>query len=102
MKHIYLTCFICLASAISGFSQTQINWQWTNAKGSTGQDDIVDLKVDNQGNSVVAGKFSGTMNFSTSPSISYTAAGIYDMFVAKLTSAGALSWARSLTGPKCF
>ncbi len=27
-----------------------------------------------------------------------SSAGIYDMFVAKLTSAGALSWARSLTG----
>ena len=55
------------------------------------------LTTDSTGNVYVAGSYQGTTTFGTSgPSL--TAAGTYDEFVAKLSSAGSVAWAKGTSG----
>ncbi len=63
-------------------------WQWASghASGSTGNSRIYAAAVDQAGNTIVAGGFSGTI---TLGSTSLTSAGGNDVFVARLNSVGA-------------
>ncbi|GAB2796836.1 hypothetical protein HNQ93_004025 [Hymenobacter luteus] len=63
-------------------------WQWASAHaaGSTGSSVIHAAAVDAAGNTVVAGRFSGTSTFG---STTLTSAGGFDVFVGRLSPAGA-------------
>ena len=72
---------------------------WTNALGSTGDDRINALTVDLAGNVVVAGSFSGTVDFDFGPElVSQVSSGGLDGFVASYDGAGAFRWARRFGG----
>ena len=79
-------------------SNSQIlNWAF-NAGGS-GRDEATFMHVDNEGNVLVTGLFSGTADFDNSASVyNLTSAGSEDIFVAKYTSAGQFIWAFRVGG----
>ena len=99
MKHIYFTAIMLFTAITIGFAQSQISWQWTMANGSTGQDDVKDFALDNAGNAVVVGKFGGPITFGGANPITITPHGIYDMYIAKVSSAGSVLWVKTPYGP---
>src|SRR3989442_13362586 len=54
---------------------------WSKRFGSTGSDSSTNVAVDGSGNVVMAGSFSGTVDFGSGP---LTSARLYDTFLAKL------------------
>ena len=72
---------------------------WAEGFGGSNYDQAEAVAVDPSGNVYVTGAFSGTVNFNPSgTAINLTAKGIYDVFVLKLTPAGATAWADSFAG----
>ena len=71
-------------------------WQWATSAGGSGPDEGAGVTVDASGNVVVIGYFaSPTITFGAT---TLTNAGGQDIFVAKLTPAGAWQWATSAGG----
>jgi hypothetical protein len=68
---------------------------WAKRLGGSGRDWDYDLAVDRSGNVYLAGNFQGPAAFGGT---TLTGAGSDDVFVAKLTSAGTVAWARQLGG----
>ncbi len=68
---------------------------WSATGGGTGSDVGNAVVVDGNGNSLVAGYFTGTATFGTNQLVS---AGVQDGFVAKYNPAGQLLWVRRLGG----
>jgi hypothetical protein len=68
---------------------------WALALGGASDDVPVDVAVDQEGNVVLVGEFTGSTNLKTTK---LTSAGTTDVFVASFTSAGDLRWAKSLGG----
>src|SRR5206468_6390959 len=63
--------------------------------GGSGDDEIYGMATDSAGNLYLAGYFQATVDFDPGPGVSnLTTTGIWDVFVAKYTSTGALVWAR--------
>jgi hypothetical protein len=69
--------------------------QWALAFGGQGDDAAAGVAVDPNGNSLVTGQFSGRF---TCGKTALTSAGGTDIFVAKVSLAGALQWCRRLGG----
>lgn len=68
-------------------------FQWARSMGSGGDDIGFDVKVDAQGNPIVVGTFEGTVDFNPgSGTTNRTSMGQEDVFVARFTSGGNLSW----------
>jgi hypothetical protein len=65
---------------------------WAESFGGTGSDMGYAVAVDAAGNIYVAGTFSGSFTFGTTP---LTSAGGVDIFLAKLSSSGTLQWVHS-------
>lgn len=61
------------------------NWLWAIQAGGIGDDRGIAIALDNAGNIHLAGYFSDTVTFGTQ---SLTSSGYYDIFAAKLDSAG--------------
>jgi hypothetical protein len=70
-------------------------WQWATGAGSIRSDYGFGVAVDGSGNVVVTGSIDGTAIFGTT---TLTNAGQEDIFVAKLTPAGAWQWATGAGG----
>jgi hypothetical protein len=68
---------------------------WAKRFGSSGSDYDYAVAVDGSGNVLLAGAFSGTVNFGGG---SLTSAGNYDLFVAKFSPTGAHLWSRRVGG----
>lgn len=67
--------------------------------GDTGMDEARDITLDSAGNVYMTGYFQGTVDFDPGPgAANLTSAGQWDMFVAKYTPDGELSWARRFGG----
>lgn len=72
------------------------NWLWATKAGGSSSDHAYGISVDNAANVYVTGSFSGTATFGTA---TLTASGnTYDIFVAKLDSAGSWIWAKKAGG----
>ena len=72
---------------------------WAERLGGGGIDAGSSIAVDGSGNVYTTGAFSGTADFDPgSGTTNLTSAGLSDVFVSKLTSAGALGWAKGLGG----
>jgi hypothetical protein len=69
------------------------NLVWVNSAGSPGYDYGRSVAVDNAGNVIVTGIFSGTVRFSALVSI--TSLGNFDVFTAKYSGDGNLLWVKS-------
>lgn len=74
---------------------------WTKTWGGSGWDGTYNIDLDAAANIYVSGLFSGTTDLdpSTTAAQNRTAAGIYDLYVTKLNSAGSWLWSRSLGKP---
>lgn len=84
--------FLCLLS--SGLMGQSLQLAWFN---QSDYFNIIDSEMDPWGNIVVAGTFSGIVDFDPGPHERIdTADGIYDMFVAKYDAYGNMLWAHSL------
>ncbi len=70
-------------------------YQWAQNFGGTGNDSATVVAVDNSGNMVVAGTFSGSISFGTT---NLTALGTTDAFVAKFDTNGVCQWVRRVGG----
>lgn len=68
---------------------------WVKDVGGVGNDHVADVKVDADGSIYMTGEFGGTM---TLGSQTYTSAGSIDVFVARLTPAGEVTWFRTAGG----
>ena len=73
----------------------QIPGPWAKRFGSTGADFGSVVAVDGSGNTDVAGRFQGTVDFGGGP---LTSAGDYDVFVAQYSSSGVHQWSRRFGG----
>jgi len=71
------------------------NWQWAKKAGGTNYDYGKSISVEANGNSYVIGYFKGTATFGAD---SLTSSGNYDVFVAKLDTAGNWQWAKQAGG----
>jgi hypothetical protein len=80
-------------------AQNPINWQWTFAAGSVGQDNVTDMVVDQAGNSIIVGKFGGPFTIATNPPTTLQPHGIYDMYIAKFNSSGNVLWVKTPYAP---
>jgi hypothetical protein len=68
--------------------------------GSSAADRVMDFTYDASGNLIVAGRFSGTINFGTTGASAMTSAGGSDIFVAKFDQVGKFQWSRRFGGAR--
>lgn len=68
---------------------------WSRIYGAAGDDNAFDMAVDVAGNLYLSGWFSGSVAFGA---VTLTARGGTDMFVAKVSPAGTVLWAKSFGG----
>jgi PKD repeat protein len=69
--------------------------KWVKQAGGTDWDEIVGVVTDEQGNSIIAGHFRGTIKFDN---ISLTSLARLDLFIAKYDAAGNVLWAKQAGG----
>lgn len=69
---------------------------WSHAYGAAGSQNGSSVAFDSQGNVVLAGTFSGTVDFGAGP---VTSAGDQDVFLLALDPSGALLWSLTFGGP---
>ena len=74
------------------------NFIWIKSIGGTEADIMRDLVLDHNGDIIVTGSFRGTVEFNTTPQVSFTSQGNRDIFIEKLDSDGNFIWAHSLLG----
>ncbi|MBU1226332.1 MAG: thrombospondin type 3 repeat-containing protein [Actinobacteria bacterium] len=71
---------------------------WAFKVGGTSNEQPPSITLDGSGNPVVAGTFGGTVDFDPGAGVVNLSGSLWEGFVAKYTTAGALSWARQLGG----
>ncbi|CAH0995711.1 hypothetical protein EMA8858_01836 [Emticicia aquatica] len=76
---------------------TSLAIQWVKSEGGTGPDIAQKVVTDASGNVFVAGTYQSTINFNGG-AIQKTSNGWSDIFVAKYTSAGLITWVNSVGG----
>ncbi len=90
MIKLSIALLIIILIPHAAFSQTLV---WGAKFGGTGTDNCSTHILDSQGNMYVAGIFSGTADFNPGSGIyNLTAVGVNDMYIAKISSGGALIW----------
>jgi hypothetical protein len=74
------------------------NYKWAKGLGSSGNtDNGLDLVVDNAGNVIVTGHFTGSVSFDPSSTVStVTSLGGMDAFIVKYDSVGTFQWVRAI------
>lgn len=72
------------------------NLQWVVRAGGAGADIANGISIDNSGNVLIAGQFSGVSTFGTTTLTSVNSS--IDIFVAKISSAGSFIWAKQGAG----
>ena len=78
---------------VSKFNSSGV-FQWALAIGSNGDDNGTSITCDPNGNVIVTGFFSGTVDIDPGPAVNiFTSSGSYDIFTCKYNSAGNLVWA---------
>jgi len=125
MKKINLLIFICFITVFvnSNFAQ---GWEWVKSEGSTSLDEAERVAVDNAGNVIVVGKFSGSYMFENTDdeglsvetdgngnilicgyfqgnasfgNLSLAGTSTPDIFVAKYNASGTIQWINGASGP---
>lgn len=75
------------------------NFNWVKTIGASSDQEGVDIKVDNNGNSIIVGNFFGTVDFNPGiATLSLTSQGFRDVFITKFDNGGNLIWAKSFGG----
>ncbi|MFN0032589.1 MAG: hypothetical protein ACKVOR_10560 [Flavobacteriales bacterium] len=74
---------------------------WTKTVGGAGEDHPDGLSLDNDGNMILCGLYSGTVDFDPNAGTSnLTSSGSQDCFLMKLDATGTLEWAYSIGTPE--
>ncbi len=77
----------------------QPSFNWAKSMGGIDIDHANAITVDSSGNVYVAGEFGYTVDFDPGPGVyTVTASGAMDVYIAKYTPAGTLSWVKTLGG----
>jgi hypothetical protein len=75
------------------------NYIWGFGLGSIGQDEGSVITLDSSGNVIIAGRFSGSLDFDPSVNVNFKVSnGNRDIYLAKYDSLGNLIWANSMGG----
>lgn len=75
------------------------DYVWANRAGSTTADKGISIHADASNNVIFGGTYTGTVDFNPGGGVAnLTESGSADIFIAKWTSAGAYTWARSIGG----
>lgn len=103
MKKSLLTKFTTIILVFAGLlfissPMLSQNFVWAKSFGGVTYDDWRAVKIDAAGNVIAVGSFSGTVDFDPGAGVfnMTSVAGGDDIFVMKLTSAGALVWAKKV------
>ena len=95
---IYVTTYMDIKAAITKFD-LNLNVIWQKITQGTGNVWPQSITVDNAGNTIISGSFSGTSDFDPGPGfVNVTAGGSTDMFIMKLDAEGILKWVRFTAG----
>lgn len=97
----YLILFTIFCSICSGpqLSAQSIDFAWAKRIGGNGTDEANSITTDAAGNLVVAGRFSGTVDFDPGTGVqSLTSFGGVDIFIVKLDPAGNFQWVKQMGG----
>ena len=78
--------------------QAQFTAQWVNGIGSTGGDIAYGIATDANGNVIITGNFSNTVDFDPGPGTFNLTANNGDGFIAKYSATGSFLWAFALGG----
>ena len=92
--YVYVAFAICISLSSLSYSQ---NYYWASRVGSPGHSFTQHLKTDKDGNSYVAGFFSGTVTLGTS-TISTANTNTLAQLITKIDSSGNYLWAQSIPG----
>ncbi|CAH0995712.1 hypothetical protein EMA8858_01837 [Emticicia aquatica] len=76
---------------------TSLAIQWSKSEGGVGDEFASEIASDASGNIFIGGYFTETINFNGG-AVQKTSVGSYDVFIAKYTSTGTLTWANSFGG----
>ena len=68
-------------------------WLWANSAGSTGEDFVGGVAIDNKGNIAIVGAYEGLITFGK---VSYPSKGEDDLFVAQLSEDGKWKWVKTV------
>jgi len=80
---------LVMALVLTALYGQNMDWQWVKDAGGTSTDQGMAIKVDDSGNSYVAGIFYDTTTIGTT---TLTSSGQRDFFIAKLDAAGNWLW----------
>ncbi len=90
------------AGAFDGYVtkfDTAGNFQWVHQYGGEGDQDVLDLTIDESNNLIIGGMFQNSVDFDPSNSSdTRQSLGVKDGFVSKLDSDGELQWVKQFTG----
>ncbi|MBA2612914.1 MAG: SBBP repeat-containing protein [Bacteroidetes bacterium] len=90
--------FLFILSVFFYTSSTAQNFVWARSYGGTNYDDGSAVTTDPSGNVIAVGNFSGTVDFDPGPGVANltSVAGNTDIYITKMTSAGAFIWAKRI------
>ncbi len=91
-KSVVLLILATISLSLNAYSP---DWQWALSAGGSGWDEANSVAVDSAGNIYLAGSFQYTAHFG---SLSVTATGAEDIFVAKADSSGNWLWVKKAGG----
>ncbi len=95
---LYVTTYMNIKAAVTKFDP-DLNVIWERATQGTGNVWPQSIAVDNAGNTIISGSFSGMADFDPGTGIlNVTAGGSTDMFIFKLDVYGNLKWVRFTAG----
>ncbi len=93
---MYVRFIFLLGSLITTFASKAQFLEWAKSAGELSRDAGRGVCVDNDGNVMVAGYFSGKINFN---GVVYEGRGADDVFLAKYNANGEFLWAKTAGGP---
>jgi hypothetical protein len=97
MKKIVL--FVCFGFQIISLLAQVPDFKWAKQIGGSAINFGFSLTIDGNGNIITTGEFKGTTDFDPGPAIYNLSANNADIFISKLDSSGAFTWAKKIGGP---
>jgi hypothetical protein len=99
MKKISFLLLVITLLSSNVIVQAQ-NFNWVKKFGGTSTDYGFAVEKDNNGNTIVAGSYSGTIDIDPGlANFNVTSAGAQDIYIVKLDSTGNFLWGKSVGGP---
>lgn len=99
MKYLILFSIFCFICSGPDLSAQSFDFAWAKRIGGNGPDEANSITTDAAGNLVIAGRFSGTVDFDPGTGVQQlTSFGGLDIFIVKLDPAGNFQWVKQMGG----